>query len=121
MPNGLEAPTGPAAFTQFAVHPHAGPDEERDRRGHAGEQNDEAQTLTARFAELVGDEQSGPNADGHFRCSGHGGCGEILGKPIKGVRHDGKAIDQPEPTGNRKRWLPLGFFRPGIAIAPATL
>jgi len=121
MSNGLEAPAGPAAFAQFAIHPHAGTDEERDGRGDTGEQNDEAKTLAASFAELVGDEQSGSHADGHFRRSGHGGCGEILGKPIKGVRHDEQAIDQPEATGNRKRRVSRGFFRPGVAIAPATL
>ena len=112
MPDGLEAPTGPAAFAQFAVHPHARTDEERDGRGDAGEQNNEAETLAAGFAELVGDEQSGSNADGHFRRSGHGGRGEILGEPIEGIPHNNGRINDDDPAGNRN-WRDARIFPAG--------
>ena len=121
VPDGFEAPTGPASFAQFAIDPHAGTDEEGDRRRDSGQQDDETEALAACFAELVGDKQSGTNTDRHFRRRSHGGGGQILRKPIKGVRHDGEAINQPEAAGNRKRRAARGFFRRGIAIAPATL
>ena len=121
VPDGFKAPTGPAAFAQFAIDPHARTDEEGNGRGDPGQQDDETEALAAGFAEVVGDEQSRSNADRHFRRRSDRGGGQILRKSIKGVRHGRESINQPEAPGNRKRRAPRGFFRPGIAIAPATL
>lgn len=67
MPDRLEAAARAAPFTEFAVDPHPGADEQGNGGGESRDECDQADALAGALAELVGHEQAGTHADGHFR------------------------------------------------------
>jgi len=113
--DGLESPAGAAAFAQFAVDPHARADQQGHGRGQSGDEGDQAEALPRSFAELVGHEQAGADAHGHFRRSGQGGAREILRKSVEEGCHNREPILHLDGGGNRNRRGPGRFSTREIA------
>lgn len=119
MADRLEPAAGAASFAEFAVDAYPGPDEQRDGRGESGHEGDEAEALAGSFAELVGDEQAGPDADGHFGGGGHGGGGEVLGESVEEIRHNAKFLLHLGAGGNRNPIASSGFSTREVASVAA--
>lgn len=76
--DGLQAAAGAAPFAELAVHPQAGPDEDGHGGCDSGCEGDDTDALPRMFAELVGQEEPGADADRHFRGGRYRGGGEVL-------------------------------------------